>query len=200
MVLWRKRFHREYGESARYVWKLEFQRRGAPHVHLWMAPRSRGRSGQPFRVWLSHAWTDVVAHPDPSERARHLLAGTAADVLNGLRACDPKRLAIYFTKHSSPNTLGDKEYQHIIPGPWREPGKGPGRFWGVFGLKRATATYGNTLSRYPTQIDPVSATNAARAKPATPSHDSAPCVRRTDGASAAAFLVSNGTRNMALTP
>jgi hypothetical protein len=65
----------------------------------------RRRSGQPFRDWLSHAWTDVVAHPDPSERARHLLAGTAVDVLNGLRACDPKRLAIYFTKHSSPNTL-----------------------------------------------------------------------------------------------
>jgi hypothetical protein len=30
-------------------------------------------------------------------RARHLLAGTAVDVLNGLRPCDPKRLAIYFT-------------------------------------------------------------------------------------------------------
>ncbi|BBC68280.1 hypothetical protein MMRN_51760 [Mycobacterium marinum] len=29
MVLWRKRFQREYGEAARYIWKLEFQRRGA---------------------------------------------------------------------------------------------------------------------------------------------------------------------------
>jgi hypothetical protein len=83
MVLWRKRFHREYGESARYIWKLEFQPRGAPHVHLWMAPPTRrGRSGQPFQDWLSHAWTNVVAHPDPSERARHLHAGTAVDVLN----------------------------------------------------------------------------------------------------------------------
>jgi len=36
--LWRKRFHREYGEPARYIWKLEFQRRGAPHIHLWMPP------------------------------------------------------------------------------------------------------------------------------------------------------------------
>lgn len=56
-------------------------------------------------------------------------------------ACDTKRLAIYFTKQSSPNTVGDKEYQHIVPEPWREPGKGPGRFWGVFGLKRATTTF-----------------------------------------------------------
>lgn len=100
------------------------------------------------------------------------------DVLSGLRACDPKRLAIYFTKHSSPNSLGDKEYQHIIPEPWREPGKGPGRFWGVFGLKRATATieiqkdaylttrriirrwsrsqaaYGDALNQYPTTVIP----------------------------------------------
>ena len=35
----------------------------------------------------------------PEQRARHLLAGTAIDILNGVRACDPKRLAIYFTKH-----------------------------------------------------------------------------------------------------
>jgi len=61
-------------------------------------------------------------------------------VLNGLRASEPKRLAKYFTKHSSPNTLGNKEYQHIVAEPWREPGKGPGRFWGVFGLQRTTAT------------------------------------------------------------
>ena len=38
MVVWRKRFQREWGEPARYIWKLEFQRRGAPHIHLWMAP------------------------------------------------------------------------------------------------------------------------------------------------------------------
>ena len=115
IVLWRKRFHREYSEPARYIWKLEFQRRGAPHVHLWMTPPTRkGRSGRSFREWLSHTWAEIVNHPDPEQKARHLLAGTAIDVLSGLRACDPKRLAIYFTKHSSPNTLSDKEYQHIV--------------------------------------------------------------------------------------
>jgi hypothetical protein len=140
MALWRKRFQREWGEPARYIWKLEFQRRGAPHIHLWMAPpHTLGRSGRTFRDWLSQVWADIVAHPDPEQRARHLLAGTAVDILNGLRACDPKRLAIYFTKHSSPNHMGDKEYQHIVPDPWRKPGRGPGRFWGVHGLQRATA-------------------------------------------------------------
>ncbi len=140
MVLWRKRFQREWGEPARYIWKLEFQRRGAPHIHLWMAPpHGVGRSGRAFWTWLSEEWAGIVAHPDPEQRARHLLAGTAVDVLNGLRACDPKRLAIYFTKHSSPNREVEKEYQHIVPDAWRKPGHGPGRFWGVHGLQRATA-------------------------------------------------------------
>ncbi|MDM2069272.1 hypothetical protein PP320_23690, partial [Mycobacteroides abscessus] len=179
MVLWRKRFHREWGEPARYIWKLEFQRRGAPHIHLWMAPpHGKGRSGRTFWNWLSEEWADIVAHPDPEQRRRHLIAGTAVDVLNGLRACDPKRLAIYFTKHSSPNKLGDKEYQHIIPDAWRQPGHGPGRFWGVHGLQRATAVvevaqdaylaarriirrwsrsqavYGNVTQQFPTAVVP----------------------------------------------
>jgi hypothetical protein len=54
----------------------------------------------------------AINHPDPEQKASHRLAGTAIDVFGGLRACDPKRLAIYFTKHSSPNTLSSKEYQH----------------------------------------------------------------------------------------
>jgi len=140
MVLWRKRFQREYGEQARYIWKLEFQRRGAPHIHLWMAPpTSPGRSGLTFSVWLSETWAQVVDHPDAVQKVRHRLAGTGIDVRNGLRACDPKRLAIYFTKHSSPNVNGNKEYQHVVPELWRQPGHGPGRFWGVYGLKKAVA-------------------------------------------------------------
>lgn len=148
MTLWRKRFQREWGEPARYIWKLEFQRRGAPHIHLWMAPpHGLGRSGRTFWVWLSQTWADIVDHPDPVQRERHLAAGTAVDVLNGLRARDPKRLAIYFTKHSSPNS-GPKEYQHVVPALWRRPGRGPGRFWGVYGLERATATVELTVDAY----------------------------------------------------
>lgn len=179
MVLWRKRFQREYGEPARYIWKLEFQRRGAPHIHLWMAPpMSPGRSGRGFAQWLSETWAQVVAHPDAEQKARHRLAGTAIDVRNGLKACDPKRLAIYFTKHSSPNLHGDKEYQRIVPELWRQPGRGPGRFWGVYGLKKAIAVvevaqdaylaarrivrrwsrgqavYGDSGSRFPTAVLP----------------------------------------------
>lgn len=183
MVLWRKRFEREYGEPARYIWKLEFQRRGAPHIHLWMVPpMSPGRSGRGFAQWLSETWAQIVDHPDSVQKARHRLAGTAIDVRKGLKACDPKRLAIYFTKHSSPNLHGDKEYQHIVPDLWRQPGRGPGRFWGVYGLKKAItvvevaqdayltarrivrrwsrnqAVYGDSGSRFPTSVVPRTAT------------------------------------------
>lgn len=183
MVLWRKRFQREYSEPARYIWKLEFQRRGAPHIHMWMAPPlTPGRSGRGFAQWLSETWAQVVDHPDAEQKSRHQLAGTAIDVRNGLRACDPKRLAIYFTKHSSPNLHGGKEYQHIVPELWQRPGHGPGRFWGVYGLKKAIAVveltqdaylasrrivrrwsrsqavYGDEASRFPSAVMPRTAT------------------------------------------
>lgn len=66
MVLWRKRFQREYGEPASYIWKLEFQRRGAPHIHLWMAPPiSPGRSGRGSAQWLWRLWAVIVDHSRP---------------------------------------------------------------------------------------------------------------------------------------
>lgn len=149
LTLWRKRLEREYGQVARLVWKLEFQRRGAPHIHLWLAlPSLPGRSGLGFRVWLSRAWTDVVDHPDDGEKRKHLLAGTRVDVLEGMRSCDPKRLAIYFTKHSTPDGLADKEYQNRVPELWQEPGLGPGRFWGRVGLDKAVETVEVELQDY----------------------------------------------------
>ena len=146
---WYRRFEREWDEKAAFIWKLEFQDRGAPHFHLWMAPPlMAGRSGARFREWCSAAWVSVVNHPDPLHRSRHEQAGTGVDTLKGLQARDPKRLAIYFTKHSSPNMDGQKEYQHKVPELWQEPGNGPGRFWGSVGLKKATAKVEIALADY----------------------------------------------------
>lgn len=125
-----ERWFRATGERLAGVWKLEFQRRGAPHLHILCAPPAR--VGQlPFREWLSAVWADVVAHPDLVERMKHEQAGTGVDYNEGLRAKDPKRVAVYFLKH---NNAGGKEYQHVVPELWRAPGAGPGRFWGVWGL------------------------------------------------------------------
>lgn len=148
----RKRYERAWGEPLVGVWKQEFQRRGAPHIHLLHAPpHGRDRvTNLPFREWLSRAWAEIVDHPDPEQKARHLRAGTGVDFAEGLRAKDPKRVAVYFLKH---NVAGDKEYQHDVPELWQEPGKGPGRFWGYWGLKPVVATV---------EVEPDDAVAAAR--------------------------------------
>jgi len=133
-----KRYTRAWGTAPIFPWKLEFQRRGAPHLHLLLVAPEGTVGGLLFRAWLSQAWADVVGHPDPSEYARHLAAGTGVDYLRGGRCFDPKRAAVYFAKHGG--AAGGKEYQHVVPEAWQQPGKGPGRFWGVQGLEPATAT------------------------------------------------------------
>lgn len=126
------------------LWKLEFQRRGAPHVHILLA-LPHGMTLGSFRSWVASAWNEIVfsgrAHWSPGvllgERARHLAAGTAVDLREGMRCRDPKRIAVYFLKHSA-KTLDSKEFQHIVPELWRETG-GAGRFWGFWGVERPTA-------------------------------------------------------------
>jgi hypothetical protein len=136
--VWKERYRRAWGEPVVGAWKLEFQGRGAPHLHIFMAPphgRAAGRgvgAGLTFKYWLSAVWADVVSHPDPVEYMKHLEAGTGVDYVEAHKCSDPKRLAVYFGKHGQ---YRDKEYQHIVPEPWQEPGKGPGRFWGYWGLR-----------------------------------------------------------------
>lgn len=135
----RKRYQRAWGEDWSAVWKLEFQHRGAPHIHMLNTPpHGHARTtGERFASWLSRAWAEVVNHPDPEQRRRHERAGTGIDYAEGLRARDPRRVAAYFTKHGM---MSSKEYQHRIPEAWQAPGNGPGRFWGVWNLHRATRT------------------------------------------------------------
>jgi hypothetical protein len=168
MTVFFRRFARAWGFEWLGIWKLEFQRRGAPHIHLWgpqpdgaagdlrqvqhaadlmawEAAKRKGRKpylrlgvgdGLPYRQWLSVVWADIVGHPDPEQRRRHEKAGTGVDLREGERMTDPKRLAVYFSKHGS---YGAKEYQNEVPIEWQAPGKGPGRFWGYRGLEKATA-------------------------------------------------------------
>lgn len=123
----RKRYAREYDAPLRGVWKMEFQARGAVHFHVFCAPPA----GRTFEAWLSEAWADVVKAPDPAEREAHMKAGTRVDWAEGIRASDPRRVAVYFSKHGSAN-FGDKEYQNVPPREWLEEGKVLGRFWGYW--------------------------------------------------------------------
>jgi hypothetical protein len=142
------------------VWKQEFQDRGAPHMHImtrvpnqdWRSSRRDGDypEGETFRGWLSGVWAECVGADDTvchrcgegvacdcpmrdTERFRHVLAGTNVDF--GFRGSDPKRIAVYFLKHSS-KTADGKEYQHHVPVEWQDADQGPGRFWGIAGMGR----------------------------------------------------------------
>lgn len=148
-----KRYARAWGESWSGIWKLEFQRRGAPHFHLFMTV-PHGRAGQDradgqreavgdglvFRAWLSKVWADVVG-AEGEDRVKHEAAGTGVDLKEGDRARDPKRLAQYFAKHGS---YAAKEYQHRVPELWERSGLTIGRFWGYRGLHPVKA--GATLT------------------------------------------------------
>lgn len=144
-----KRFEMRWRRAVgdwRCLWKLEFQGRGAPHWHsLMRVPALVGR--KTFEEWLSQTWADVVGASDEidrckikdrsesSEYSRHLAGGTGVDY-SGKDFSDPRRISMYFLGHSAKTTDG-KEYQHKVPSEWKEPGKGPGRFWGNPGLVSA---------------------------------------------------------------
>jgi len=62
-----KRLYRKIGKELPVLWRLEFQKRGAPHFHLIVWGISRLDL-----QWLSRAWYNVVGSGDE----KHLLAGT----------------------------------------------------------------------------------------------------------------------------
>jgi hypothetical protein len=128
----RKRFERAFGRPFFGLWKMEFQRRGAPHFHI-LAPIPIGVQ---FPEWLSRTWADIVDHPDPVEKEKHRLAGTGVDLAKGLNAENAHLISFYFSKHSSAG-YGPKEYQNKPPDEWQQQGT-VGRYWGYWGLAIAT--------------------------------------------------------------
>jgi hypothetical protein len=129
----RSRWARQWGAPA-WIWKREFQDRGAPHWHLWVVPPTSDLAG--FQAWLSDAWTSALRISDPAEQRKSLAHGTHVSVAEGLRASDPKRLALYFLKESGPVAV--KAYQNRVPREWE--GQTVGRFWGVAGIPKSLAT------------------------------------------------------------
>lgn len=141
-----REYKRAWGAMPVAVWKMEFQRRGAPHVHLFMVPPSglaRGRGvARTFPNWLSITWAKIVGAPLGSQaRIDHELAGTGIDYVEGQRFSDPRRIAAYFSKHG---VYADKEYQNWMPDHWRqaiiEGRSGGGHFWGYWQLEKAVET------------------------------------------------------------
>jgi hypothetical protein len=108
LKVWVQRLRRRYPD-ARAIWRLEFQRRGAPHYHMLVF-------GIPDRVcdvreWCALAWYKVVGSGDK----KHLRAGIRVDRIEN-RAHAMRYAAKYCAKDGYQDLEGDF-----------------GRRWGHFG-------------------------------------------------------------------
>jgi len=98
------------------LWFLEFQARGAPHVHaIFWGPGLRGLDLAAFQTWASTSWADVVGHADPHERGKHERAGTRVELMR-------RDHFGYATKYAN------KMQQKRVPDGFRNVG----RFWGFW--------------------------------------------------------------------
>lgn len=124
-----KRYQRASGNKMEFIWKREFQERGAPHVHMfgWWPFRV---GGTPSTTWFSFNWYEVVASGDPN----HLLAGTGMDYREAFKMSDPNRVGNYFASYLAKGKY--KDYQNVAPDGWRNPNGSVGRYWGIVGLER----------------------------------------------------------------
>lgn len=135
-----KRYERAWGRLPAMLWKQEMQRRGAPHLHVLMQTPLGKADDRSWGQWFAETWADVLGcEGEDRERVIYVHGRPEAygDTREGLRASDPRRVAVYFLKHGS---FKAKEYQHNVPELWRAPGAGPGRFWGWRGFKVQTKT------------------------------------------------------------
>lgn len=93
-----KRFRARFEDNGlvwRCLWKLEFQHRGAPHMHFLMRiPVMVGCQShepdaehtdqcEPFDDWLARTWADVVAHGAPDEHKNQCLRCTQTVDVDG---------------------------------------------------------------------------------------------------------------------
>lgn len=102
-----KRLKRRFPAAGGF-WKLEPQKRGAPHFHLLVW-------GVVYRVllaWVSRAWYEVVGSGD----IRHLYAGTRVEPIRNIRG-----LFAYASKYLGKEVAAMAGWEAV------------GRYWGVFG-------------------------------------------------------------------
>ncbi|MEP2446584.1 MAG: hypothetical protein ABJI69_05095 [Balneola sp.] len=105
-----KRLNSQFG-TIEYIWKLEAQKRGAPHYHLVIFFKNMPTL-QFLKKWVSKNWYEVVHRNLEEKDEKHLKAGTNVKVLNNAR-----HLVNYLSKYLSKTEGEQLENQ--------------GRFWGA---------------------------------------------------------------------
>jgi hypothetical protein len=161
-AMFARRWERAWGEPLTCLWKREFQRRGAPHLHLY-ATQPGGVAGEGRRARHEAelaAWrgAGAVGHPPrwrsvvgDGLRLTQWVAQTWADIVNHPDPAQRDAMVKAATsvsvkeaaRYKDPKRLSvyfakhglyrDKEYQNVPPPEW--DGKPVGRFWGRTGLR-----------------------------------------------------------------
>jgi len=98
-----------------FIWKLEFQKRGAPHFHLLGSFGEGVVVNKEVMEWVSRAWYEVVN----SGYEKHLKAGTNIEVLDS-----KKKVIFYVCKYISKEDMPKDENKKSIK---------VGRWWGKSG-------------------------------------------------------------------
>ena len=117
LAKFRYRWRKSYGQPQG-AWKLEFQDRGAPHIHLLLKQPDLDLVS--VRQWIAEAWSEIVAAAD---QEKHKRVGTSCGLWRSERS--PGR---YFAKYG---TKFDKARQNETPPDF----EAPGRFWGLWGIR-----------------------------------------------------------------
>lgn len=140
--LFKKEYQRRWGRPLAGVWKMEFQQRGAPHLHVLMTP-PRGNApatGESFRDWASKTWARICNAQGAQAYAAHLARGVDISWEEGQRYSDPRRIAVYFDKHAG---YHEKDYQNVMPDLWVKAiaaGAPGATYWGYWQLKKVQET------------------------------------------------------------
>ncbi len=116
---------REFPESW-FFWKLEPQKRGAPHFHL-LGELGPEVNIHLLRTYISHLWFRVCGTGDP----KHLRAGTQVDLINDSEG----KMRAYVCKYVGKAETG------VNYADWERPGQ----FWGVRGRKNLPPALANIL-------------------------------------------------------
>ncbi|MBV8801900.1 MAG: inovirus-type Gp2 protein, partial [Gammaproteobacteria bacterium] len=104
-----KRLERKYEVTVGCLWRIEFQKRGAPHFHMILATNKECKSIVVFRAQIQQMWADIVRdgylmsggkiEQYEQHYNKHLKAGTGVEEVKGR-----KQLMSYVSKYVAKNT------------------------------------------------------------------------------------------------
>ncbi len=101
------------------LWWLEFQERGAPHVHITFFNCKISReTRERLRKWVGRAWATAVENPNELEQQKNINAGTKVEKMR-------KKHFGYAAKYAS------KMQQKQVPEEFEQVG----RFWGFWNYR-----------------------------------------------------------------